>query len=158
MREGAASFGAGRSDLKLEVLSGAAAAEQRAAILEHLRAFNQSRTGPAGWEPLCVGVFGEDTALEGGLYGTTLYDWLVIELLFVPERHRGSGLGSRLVAEAEEQARARGCVGAWVDTFSFQARGFYEKLGYCLVGAIPDHPIGGERYFLSKRWMDAANR
>jgi hypothetical protein len=48
--------------------------------------------------------------------------------------------------------RARGCVGAWLDTFSFQARGFYERLGYSLAGTIPDHPLGEARYFMIKRW------
>jgi GNAT superfamily N-acetyltransferase len=80
------------------------------------------------------------------------YDWLLIELLFVPEDLRGLGLGSQLVTQAEEQGRARGCVGAWLDTFSFQARGFYERLGYSLAGTIPDHPLGEARYFMIKRW------
>ncbi|MDB5536981.1 MAG: Acetyltransferase family protein, partial [Devosia sp.] len=41
-------------------------------------------------------------------------------------------------------------VGIWLDTFSFQARPFYEKLGYSVFGTIPDYPPGGARYFLSK--------
>ncbi|MDB5698088.1 MAG: family acetyltransferase, partial [Alphaproteobacteria bacterium] len=45
----------------------------------------------------------------------------------------------------------RGCVGVWLDTFSFQSRGFYEKLGYAVVGMIQDHPLGGARYFMQKR-------
>ena len=135
-------------------MTGAAAAELRPAILDRLREFNLSRAGPANSEPLCVAILDDDGGVEGGLYGNTLYDWLVIELLFVPERLRGSGVGSQLVAEAEEQARARGCIGAWLDTFSFQARGFYEKLGYTLAGTVPDHPVGGARYFMIKRWGD----
>jgi GNAT superfamily N-acetyltransferase len=59
-------------------------------------------------------------------------------------------VGSRLIADAEQAARGEGCIGAWLDTFSFQARGFYEKQGYRVVGEIPDHPVGGARYFLSK--------
>jgi GNAT superfamily N-acetyltransferase len=145
-------------DFKLDVLSGAAAAESRPAILERLREFNTSKAGPANWEPLCVAILDEEGALEGGLYGNTLYDWLVIELLFVPERLRGSGVGAQLVAEAEQHARARGCIGAWLDTFSFQAPGFYEKLGYCLAGTIPDHPVGGASYLMIKRWDGAPTR
>ncbi len=127
-------------------------AKDREAILGGLVAFNRIHAPPAEAEALCVGIVGDDGELTGGLYGTTSYDWLAIELLFVPQALRSSGLGSQLLARAEEQARARGCIGAWLDTFSFQARGFYEKLGYELVGTIPDHPVGGARYFLTKRW------
>ncbi len=141
---------------KTIILSGAAAAEQRTAILERLREFNAAAGAPADWEPLCVAILDEDGGVEGGLYGNTVYHWLVIELLFVPERVRGAGVGSQLLVQAEDQARARGCIGAWLDTFSFQARGFYEKLGYSLAGTIPDHPVGGARYFLTKRWSDPA--
>ena len=130
--------------------------EQRPAILDLLRDFNLSQAAPGRWEPLCVSILHENGELEGGLYGTIAYDWLVIELLFVPDQLRGSGFGSRLLAEAEEQARARGCIGAWLDTFSFQARGFYEKLGYSVIGTVPDHPVGGARYFMAKRWSGPA--
>lgn len=141
---------------RISVSAGDAAAEQRQAILGRLREFNVAQAGPGKWEPLCVAIVNNDGAVEGGLYASSAYDWLVIELLFVPERLRGNGVGSQLVAEAEQLARARGCIGAWLDTFSFQARGFYEKLGYSLAGTIPDHPVGGARYFMVKRWAPAA--
>jgi GNAT superfamily N-acetyltransferase len=127
-------------------------AADRQAILGGLLEFNRNNAPPAKAESLCVGIVGSDGELSGGLYGMIAYDWLAVELLFVPEALRGSGVGSQLLARAEVQARARGCVGAWLDTFGFQARGFYEKLGYELAGIIPNHPIGGARYFLMKRW------
>ena len=138
------------------ITTGSAAAAQRQAILERLSDFNEPQAGPPQAEPLCVAIIDADGALAGGLYGAILYDWLVLELLFVPENLRARGVGSQLMREAEEQARARGCIGAWLDTFSFQARGFYEKLGYSCAGAIPDHPLGGARYFMMKRWSDPA--
>ena len=131
---------------------GPAAIARRPAILEHLSAFNASHATPAKAEALCISIDGANGAVAGGLYGTVAYDWLIIELLFVPGELRALGLGSQLVGEAEDLARRRGCIGAWVDTFSFQARGFYENLGYSLAGTIPDHPVGGARYFMSKRW------
>ena len=127
-------------------------AGDREAILGGLIEFNRTHAARAGAHPLCVGLFGEGGELTGGLYGTTGFDWLAVELLFVPEALRGSGIGAQLLGRAEETARERGCIGAWLDTFSFQARGFYEKLGYELAGTIPDHPVGGARYFLMKRW------
>ena len=126
--------------------------EHRQAILDGLAAFNLSRAGPGSRRLLCIGIEGDDGTLTGGLYGWTIYDWLFVELLFVPEQLRGQHLGAKLLAQAEAEAQARGCIGAWLDTFSFQARGFYEKLGYELAGTIPDHPRGGARYILAKRW------
>jgi ribosomal protein S18 acetylase RimI-like enzyme len=59
-------------------------------------------------------------------------------------------LGSQLMAKAEAHARAQDLTGIWLDTYSFQARPFYEKLGFAVVGEIVDMPPGGSRYFLSK--------
>jgi RimJ/RimL family protein N-acetyltransferase len=52
---------------------------------------------------------------------------------------------------AEDIARAHGCIGLWLDTYEFQARGFYEKLGFTLFGTLDDHPVGRKRFFLQKR-------
>jgi ribosomal protein S18 acetylase RimI-like enzyme len=52
--------------------------------------------------------------------------------------------------EAEAEAIHRGCRGAWLDTFSFQARGFYERLGYSIFGTIENFPPGHRRFFLKK--------
>ncbi len=125
--------------------------EHRQAILDGLVRFNTARAGPGDRRALCVAIKGEGGELQGGLYGWTVYDWLFVEYLFVPDALRGQGTGAALMACAEQEARARGCIGAWLDTFSFQARGFYEKLGYELAGTIPDHPRGGARYFMMKR-------
>ena len=66
----------------------------------------------------------------GGLWGRTVYDWLFVEHLFVPEHLRGRGLGTALMRKAEEVAIARDCIGVCLDTFDFNAPGFYRKLGY----------------------------
>lgn len=68
----------------------------------------------------------------------------------MPETLRGSGLGASLMRRAEEEAVRRGCRGAWLDTFSFQARGFYERLGYTVFGTIQDYPPGHRRHFMQK--------
>jgi hypothetical protein len=52
--------------------------------------------------------------------------------------------------EAEAEAIRRGCRGAWLDTFSFQARGFYERPGYSIFGTIENFPPGHRRFFLKK--------
>jgi GNAT superfamily N-acetyltransferase len=122
----------------------------REAIAGALGAFNTARAGPGEWRPLAVLIDDGLGAVTGGLWGVTSYGWLCIELLFVPAPARGRGLGSELVAQAETEALARGCRRAWVDTFEFQARGFYERLGYRLFGELPDYPAGSSRFFLQK--------
>ena len=86
----------------------------------------------------------------GGLWGRVSYDWLFVELLFVPEAARGADLGTALLAKAEEVARARGCVGIRLDTYSFQAPDFYRRLGFEIVGSFPDYPKGYSQIFLRK--------
>jgi hypothetical protein len=52
---------------------------------------------------------------------------------------------------AEQVARARKLTGIWLDTFDFQARPFYEKLGFTVFGELKDHPRGISQYWLQKR-------
>jgi len=75
---------------------------------------------------------------------------LFVELLFVPESLRGQGIGTDLIRRAESEAIARGCHSVWLDTFEFQARGFYERLGCTCFGELKQYPVGS-RYFMSKQ-------
>ncbi|MFC0409998.1 GNAT family N-acetyltransferase [Roseomonas elaeocarpi] len=130
--------------------------ETRDAILAPLLEFNAAQAGPSNARPLAILLRrpGSD-AVVGGLLGRTAGGMLFVELFFIPEDLRRGGLGRRLLAQAEEEARRRGCHGAWLDTYSFQARGFYEKQGYTVFGEIRDYPPGHSRYFLSKRFAPA---
>ncbi len=91
-------------------------------------------------------------AVVGGLYGMDGFGWAFVKYLAVPDEYRGQGLGSRLLAEAEAIARTRGYIGVWLDTFEFQARRFYEKLGYTVFGELEGAPNAIPRYFLKKRF------
>ena len=122
------------------------------AALEGLTAFNAPFVGPHGYRPLSLVVRREaGGAPVGGGFGWCYGGWFFLHYFFLPGDLRGGGLGARLLARLEAEARARGCIGAWVDTFSFQARPFYEKQGYRLFGTIPDCPPGHARFFLMKR-------
>lgn len=125
----------------------------RDAIRDPLVAFNDAQVGkPTDMRLLAIPLTEKETGkVIGGLWGRTGFAQLFIELLFVPESLRGQKLGEKLIGLAEEEARRRGCVGAWLDTFSFQAPGFYQKLGYSVFGQIEDYPPGHQRYFLSKK-------
>jgi GNAT superfamily N-acetyltransferase len=120
------------------------------AIRAPLHAFNDSKVdSPDGH--FGVLIKDDDGRTIGGLAARWYYNWMFIELLFVPEQLRGQDVGTQLMAAAESYAREQGMVGIWLDTFGFQARGFYEKLGYRLFGELPDYPGAHSRYFLNKR-------
>jgi GNAT superfamily N-acetyltransferase len=90
-----------------------------------------------------------DDALVGGLSGTMFWDWLFVAALWVHQDRRGQGAGKALLAAAEAHAAAAGCHSVWLDTF--QARAFYENLGYHVFGTLEDFPQGQTRAFLRKR-------
>lgn len=125
--------------------------EERQAILAALVAHNDSAVGPTRRRQVAIVVRDEAGAITGGLWGMIGYRWLFIQYLALPPASRGQGIGRRLMLQAEAEARAEDCIGIWLDTFSFQARGFYEKLGYRVFGDIPDFPPGQTRFFLTKR-------
>jgi GNAT superfamily N-acetyltransferase len=131
-------------------LTDQADAADRLAIGRSLGAYNRQQTQTQDYRLLAVLL--RDTAGEvvGGLWGNTAYGWLFVELLFVPEALRGRRIGTDLMQRAEAEARSRGCHGAWLDTFQFQARGFYERNGYSCFGELEDFPRGHARYFMKK--------
>jgi GNAT superfamily N-acetyltransferase len=121
------------------------------AIADLLYEYNRQNAQPANFKPLALLVKAPDGSTLGGLWGNSAYEWLFVEFLFVPEPLRGTGLGRSLMLKAEQIAKDRGCLGVWLDTFAFQARAFYEKLGYTVFGELKDHPRGISQYWLQKR-------
>jgi GNAT superfamily N-acetyltransferase len=123
----------------------------RNAILGPLVAYNQSKTGRHDFRPLIIALDDAEGHVIGGLWGRTALDWLFVELLFVPESLRGQGVGTSVMQRAETEALRRGCHSVWLDTLEFQARGFYERLGYTCFGELSDYPAGYHRYFMKKQ-------
>ena len=76
--------------------------------------------------------------------------WLDLETLWVAEPLRGQGYGKKLLEATEDEARAQGCRGVFLTTFSFQARPFYERLGYEVIADVPDYPVGHTYHVLRK--------
>jgi GNAT superfamily N-acetyltransferase len=107
-------------------------------------------TGSRGFVPLAVFARVGGQVL-GGAYGTTSWGWLHIALVWVSAELRRQGMGRRILEAIEGAARERGCTNAHLDTFSFQARPFYEKLGYEVFATLEDFPPGHRRFFLRKR-------
>jgi GNAT superfamily N-acetyltransferase len=109
---------------------------------------------PFAARPLAVLLRDPETdAVQGGLLGRTDKGWLFVQFLFLPQACRGAGLGAEVLRRAEAEARERGCHHVWLDTFSFQAPGFYEKQGYHCFGSLPGYPAGHSRHFYFKKLL-----
>src|SRR5512138_3173230 len=128
----------------------------RRAILGPLVAYNDMKTGRSDHRPLVLAIEDEDGQVVGGLWGRTGYDWLFVELLVVPESLRGRGVGTDLMRRAEAEAVVRGCHNAWLDTLEFQARGFYERLGYTCFAELENYPARWSRFFMRKALVPAS--
>ncbi len=102
--------------------------------------------------PKDLGVYFEDDAGRklAGLIGDTHGNWLTVQFLWVSEELRGQHIGSSILEQAEKTAKERGCKYAFLDTFGFQAPGFYEKHGYKQVFALEKYPITGKRHYFTK--------
>lgn len=123
----------------------------RARLFAMIDRYNDEATGrPEPVRFLTIVLRDATGAIEGGLVGISYYDWLIVEMLFIPEGLRGHGMGTRLMRAAEAVALARGCVGIWVDTGSPAARQFYGRLGYREFATLPDQPVGHARHFLCR--------
>ncbi|QDU62201.1 Acetyltransferase (GNAT) family protein [Planctomycetes bacterium Pan216] len=129
--------------------------------LRHLRdqllahASGQSR--PYDQQHVAVLARDERQRLVGGLFAEIYWGWLHVDALWVEERLRHLGIGRALLREAEDQARRHDCRHAFLDTFSFQALGFYRKAGYEVFGSLDDFPEGHQRHFMRKRLVPEEN-
>ena len=136
--------------VKIEIVPQPTEADRKV-VLELLASYNETVGGPAHYEPFAIRLTDAATGLSvGGLWARLYYDWLYVDLLHVPEEARGKGVGSRLISQAEAFARRKACVGIWLTTYSFQAPGFYRKLGYRAFGTLNHYPRGKKLVFFRK--------
>jgi ribosomal protein S18 acetylase RimI-like enzyme len=136
-------------ELSLEVVDEISPADW-SALDDRIYEFNVEATGVDDGRLLGIRLHDDAGELLAGLQGWTWAGWLEVRTLWVRADHRRHGLGRRLLAAAEAEARARGATRALLDTHGFQAPGFYEKLGYRRVAEIPDYPLGGSKVILVK--------
>ncbi|MGF6648088.1 GNAT family N-acetyltransferase [Paraburkholderia sp. GAS82] len=122
-------------------------------VVSQLRAYNAAFT-VKDFKLLRVFARDADGSVVGGLLADTYWQYLEVHVVWVSEAHRNAGHASQLLNAAENEARQRGCKHAFLDTFSFQARGFYEKLGYSEFGRLEEFSGKHERHYLHKRLDD----
>jgi GNAT superfamily N-acetyltransferase len=129
----------------------APSARAQEVIEKGLDGYNADQAGYWDWRPLAVLASDPETSeVLGGFLGRTSLGLLFIDLVHLPDAVRGGGLGSRMLAMAEAEARERGCRRGVLYTISFQAPGFYERHGWREFGRIPCDPPGTARVFMTK--------
>jgi predicted N-acetyltransferase YhbS len=116
----------------------------------HRSSSHQAARQPGAVKPLNLILKDETGKMVGGLSGNTCWDWLEIGDFFVPNDLRGKGIGTSLLQTAETIAVNRGAKHCFLSTFEFQARSFYEKHGYYVVGKLEGYPPGSAFYWMRK--------
>ena len=130
-------------------------AREIAAFLEdRLYEFNVRATGCDDGADLCFTIADDRGELVAGIAGDTWGRCCAIKQLWVAESHRGRGYGRALIQAAEDEARHRRCLRVIVSSHSFQAPGFYERLGYRQIARVEDEPTGHARLILAKQLLD----
>ncbi len=118
--------------------------EQR--IIDH----NYSQAAARDGRGMACFVRNEDGQIIAGVSGYTWAGMAEIEFLWVDDSLRGQGVGSRLLAAVEAEARQRGCALVITSTYSFQAPEFYRRHGYEVMGTIKECPPGHTNFWLKK--------
>jgi GNAT superfamily N-acetyltransferase len=112
--------------------------------------FNVRVTGRADWAPVAFYLVDGERRLRGGIAGDVWAGWLHVKVLYVDESLRRQGHGARLLRAAEDRARALGCHGVFLDSFTFQAAAWYPRFGYQEFGRLEDYPHGHAQVYFRK--------
>ena len=94
----------------------------------------------------------ENGELIGGAVGIIQFGWCFLEGLWINEKYRGKDIGTMLIEKIEKCAKENNALGVRTETWNFQARGFYEKMGYTVYATFEDCPPGTIDYFLKKKF------
>lgn len=119
-------------------------------VMEGLKSFNAPFLGSDTPKQLQIIVRNDEGEIVAGLLGETHWNWMYIGWVWVRDDNRVHRIGTRLMQNAEDQARKMGCDHAHLTTLDFQAKGFYEKLGYQVFAALEDYPKGHTRLMMKK--------
>jgi GNAT superfamily N-acetyltransferase len=126
------------------------------AIRAGLNQFNVEASGIDDQRPLAVLVRDPTTRqVVGGITGRTSRGLFFLDVFFLPEAMRGTGIGSKLLKMAEDEGWRRGCQAAVLHTNTFQAPEFYRRNGWTELGSIPSGPPGNSRIFFTKQLSSA---
>jgi len=119
-------------------------------LVDGMLSYHASKGHPRKVDKYSILIKNDDDKLIGCVMVSFLWNGMQIGSLWVEESRRGQGLGQKLMEMAETEGKKRGCDFAYTDTFTWQAPGFYEKLGYTIYGKLNDFPKGNELSYYRK--------
>jgi ribosomal protein S18 acetylase RimI-like enzyme len=125
-------------------------------VVEGVNWFNMRAMHDERFLDISIFLRDDSNAVQGGLLGVVWGGWFHLDYLWIAEAYRHHRYGDQLVHAAEAEARAFGGTSAYLETFSFQARPFYERHGFQVVGEIHDYPPGQTYYMMSKSLIEKA--
>jgi N-acetylglutamate synthase-like GNAT family acetyltransferase len=120
-------------------------------IEDRVDEFNLARTGITDARLLSIMLRDDDDRVIAGVYGWTWGKCCEIRTLWVHQRLRGFGVGTRLMLTVEAEAHRRGATQIVLSTHSFQAPDFYRRLGFEPVGQVENYPAGHQSIYLRKQ-------
>lgn len=139
------------NNLKFEITEGDPKPEDFKALADGLLSHHASQGHERTWKKYCIFLKDGNGKQYAGVIVKFTWNGMYIESLWVDEILRGKDYGTQLMEMAEQEAIKRGCTIALTDTFSWQATGFYEKLGYTLCGKVEGYPEGASLSYYFKK-------
>jgi N-acetylglutamate synthase-like GNAT family acetyltransferase len=127
------------------------APEIQAFLDDRIYEFNSNATGYFDGESFSSVQRDEAGVIRAGTYGYTWGGCAYVSYLWVAESERRRGLGTALLRAVEDHAQAKGCSVVFLATHSFQAPGFYARMGYEQQSLLEDHPVGHSSMIFAKR-------
>ena len=121
------------------------------ALRTGLTKFNESFTGAVFREKISSFVKDDSGKIVGGILGEINWNWMYIQGLWIDESVRNDGWGLKILSQMEEYALSKTITNIRLETTTFQALGFYVKVGYSVFGELSNMPDGHTSYFLQKQ-------
>ena len=109
---------------------------------ERIYEFNVASTGIADGLGLALTLRDDAGRAVAAAVGHTWGGTCELKTLWIDEPLRRRGLGRALVLRTIAEAEERGCSQLLLATHSFQAPGFYAKLGFRELFRLNDYPSG----------------
>lgn len=139
------------NDFTLVTVEGDLNPEDKKLLVDGLLTHHASHGHKRKTEIVSIVLKDQNKKTVGAVIVSFLWNGMEIQSLWVDESVRKQALGRKLMQAAEAEAIKKGCTIAYTNTFSWQALGFYEKLGYSVYGKLDGFPEGSSLTYFSKK-------